>query len=97
MIIYMDENNLNENAVSAGNTGVEQTVAGVKSEREKLTHREKRSRWKAAKKAKRQELKDYYRYAPWLKRVWNLYLKGVFKRLLSLAIAASGSEIHWFG
>ena len=85
----MDENNLNENAVSAGNTGVEQTVAGVKSEREKLTHREKRSRWKAAKKAKRQELKDYYRYAPWLKRVWNLYLKGVFKRLLSLAIVLS--------
>lgn len=68
----MEENNLNSGTAPA--------------KKEKLTHREKRKRWKAAKKAKRQELKDYYQYAPWLKRVWNLYLKGFFRRLLNLVV-----------
>ena len=68
----MDETNLNTGAAPA--------------KKEKLTHREKRRRWKAAKRAKRQELKDYYQYAPWLKRVWNLYLKGFFKRLLGFVL-----------
>ena len=42
----MEENNLNSGTAPA--------------KKEKLTHREKRKRWKEAKRAKRQELKDYY-------------------------------------
>ena len=79
----MDENNLNTGSASAETPSVSTPAAPKK---EKLTHKEKRRRWKAAKKAKRQELKDYYRYAPWLKRVWNLYLKGFCKRLLGVAV-----------
>ena len=71
----MEENNLNSGTAPA--------------KKEKLTHREKRKRWKAAKRAKRQELKEYYQYAPWMKRVWNLYLKGFFRRLLNLAVLAA--------
>ena len=79
----MDENNLNTGSASAETPSVSTPAA---SKKEKLTHKEKRRRWKAAKKAKRQELKDYYQYAPWLKRVWNLYLKGFFRRLLGVAV-----------
>ena len=68
----MDENNLNNGTAPA--------------KKEKLTRKERRRRWKAAKRAKRQELKDYYQYAPWMKRVWNLYLKGFCKRLLGVAV-----------
>ena len=55
-------------------------------EKEKLTRREKQQRWKAAKKAKKDERKEYYRYAPWWKRVWNLYLKKPLGILLVLAV-----------
>ncbi|MBO5544891.1 MAG: hypothetical protein J5949_09710, partial [Oscillospiraceae bacterium] len=48
--------------------------AGQKAPSKRLTHREKRQLWKAAKKAKRDELKEFYRYAPALKRWWMLYL-----------------------
>ena len=41
------------------------------AEKEKLTRKEKRLRWKEAKRARRQAEKDYYQYAPWFKRVWN--------------------------
>ena len=70
----MDEDNRNTGA------------APGREKKERLTHREKRRRWKAAKRAKRQELKDYYQYAPWLKRVWNLYLKGFFRGLVHLLV-----------
>ena len=53
-----------------------------KAKKEKLPYKERRRRWKAAKKARRDEEKEYYRYAPWGKRVWNLYLK---KPILSIA------------
>lgn len=43
--------------------------------KEKIKRKERRKLWKAAKKARREEEKEYYRYAPWGKRVWNLYLK----------------------
>ena len=82
----MDENNLNTGSASAETPSVSTPAA---SKKEKLTHKEKRRRWKAAKKAKRQELKDYYQYAPWLKRVWNLYLKG----FLRLGDRSSGSTM----
>ncbi|MBR4474806.1 MAG: hypothetical protein IKS55_14385 [Oscillospiraceae bacterium] len=49
--------------------------APAKPKKEKLTRKERRKRWKAAKKARRDAEKEYYRYAPWGKRVWNLYLK----------------------
>ncbi|MBR7074112.1 MAG: hypothetical protein IKI39_03285 [Oscillospiraceae bacterium] len=52
----------------------------------KLTHKEKRARWKAAKRAKKQEIREYYRYAPWPKKVWNLGLKQVLKTVLILAL-----------
>ena len=35
------------------------------AEKEKLTRKEKRLRWKEAKRARRQAEKDYYQYAPW--------------------------------
>ena len=85
----MDEDKRNPDAAPNGNTAAEGTPMPEEKKKEKLTRRERRKRWKAAKRAKRQELKDYYQYAPWLKRVWNLYLKGFFKRLLGLAILLS--------
>ncbi|MCR5089670.1 MAG: hypothetical protein K6C08_09175 [Oscillospiraceae bacterium] len=53
---------------------------------EKLTRRERHRRWKEARRQKWQEKKDYYRYAPWLKRVWNLYLKKPIAVLMVIAI-----------
>ena len=85
----MDEDKRNPDAAPNGNAAAEGTPIPGEKKKEKLTRRERRKRWKAAKRAKRQELKDYYQYAPWLKRVWNLYLKGFFKRLLGLAILLS--------
>ena len=59
------------------------------AEKEKLTRKEKRLRWKEAKRARRQAEKDYYQYAPWFKRVWNLYLKKVFVAILVVAVLFS--------
>ena len=56
------------------------------SGREKLTRKERKQRWKAAKKAKKDALKEYYRYAPAGKRLWNLHLKKPVCVLLVLAI-----------
>lgn len=56
--------------------------------KEKLPRKERRKRWKAAKKARRDEEKEFYRYAPWGKRVWNLYLRKPARTLLILAIIA---------
>ena len=63
-----------------------QTTNNAPEKREKLTRREKRTRWKAAKKAKKQEIREYYRYAPWPKKVWNLGLKQVLKTVFILAL-----------
>ena len=57
-----------------------------KPKRERLTRREKRARWKAAKKAKKQEIREYYRYAPWPKRVWNLWLKKLVKTVFFIVL-----------
>ncbi|MBQ8074476.1 MAG: hypothetical protein IJ237_00675 [Oscillospiraceae bacterium] len=59
------------------------------AEKEKLTRKEKRLRWKEAKRAKRQAEKDFYQYAPWFKRVWNLYLKNVAIGILVVAVLFS--------
>ena len=59
------------------------------AEKENLTRKEKRLRWKEAKRAKRQAEKDYYQYAPWFKRVWNLYLKKVAIGILVVAVLFS--------
>ncbi len=56
--------------------------------KEKLTRREKRARWKAAKKAKKAEIREYYRYAPWPKRVWHLWLGKTLRALMVLLIVA---------
>lgn len=53
---------------------------------EKLTRRERRKRWKAAKKARRAEQKAYYQYAPWPVRIWNLYLKKPLKVIVIIAV-----------
>ena len=63
-----------------------QTTNNAPEKREKLTRREKRTRWKAAKKAKKQEIREYYRYAPWPKKLWNLGLKQVLKTVFILAL-----------
>ena len=54
-----------------------------KPKKEKLPAKERRKRWKAAKKARRDAEKEYYRYAPWGKRVWNLYLR---KPIVGIAV-----------
>ena len=58
-------------------------------EKEKLTHKERRQRWKAAKKAKREEKKEYYRYAPPIKRWWDLYLWKPVVAILLIAMLVS--------
>ncbi len=63
---------------------------------EKLTRREKRARWKAAKRARKQEIREYYRYAPWPKRVWNLglkqFLRTAFVLLLVIGVLAANMQ-----
>ncbi len=65
----------------------------AKPQKEKLSLKERRKRWKAAKKAKRDAEKEYYRYAPWPTRVWNLYLKkpliGIVSCLIVLVLVAA--------
>ena len=60
----------------------------AKPSKEKLTRKERRQRWKAAQKARRDAEKEYYRYAPWGKRVWNLYLKKPILGILGFLLAA---------
>ncbi len=60
----------------------------IKPKKVKLKRKERRKLWKAAKKAKREEEKEYYRYAPWGKRVWNLYLKKPVVGILSFLLIA---------
>ena len=55
---------------------------------QKLTRREKRKRWKAQKKAKRAEKKEFYRYAPPLRRWWALYFRKPVLFLLGMAVLA---------
>ena len=75
----MNENELNTGAGSAGQ-------AAVPPRKEKLTRKEKKARWKAAKKAKKEEQREYYRYAPPLKRAWNLWLGKTLRVILILMI-----------
>ena len=58
-------------------------------QREKLTRKERRRRWKAVKKQERAALKERLRYAPALKRWWNLYFKKPVITLLVIAILVS--------
>ena len=55
----------------------------------KLTRKERKQRWKAAQKARKAEKKEYYRYAPALKRWWALYLWKPFVAILVLAVLIS--------
>ena len=50
--------------------------------------KEKRQRWKAAKKKRREKLKRQYKDAPFPTRLWALYLKKPFKVLFVLAVIA---------
>ena len=61
-------------------------AAGIPLKMERLTPKERRARWKAAKKAKKEQEREYYRYAPPLKRAWNLWLGKTLKVLLILVI-----------
>ncbi|MBO4903279.1 MAG: hypothetical protein J5518_10835 [Lachnospiraceae bacterium] len=58
------------------------------AQKETLTRKEKRQLWKAAKQERRQSQKEFYRYAPWPRRVWGLYLKVPVAILLVVAIIA---------
>ncbi len=63
-----------------------QNTGSVPAKRERLTRKEKRARWRAAKKARKEEIREYYRYAPWPKKVWNLWLKKLLKTVLILLL-----------
>ena len=52
----------------------------------KLLPGEKHKLWKEAKKEKRDAEKKYYQYAPFLVKVWNLYLKSAVRVVLLLFI-----------
>ncbi|MCR5844722.1 MAG: hypothetical protein K6G66_12310 [Oscillospiraceae bacterium] len=66
----------------------ENTTTAAPGRKERLTRKEKHARWKAAKRARKQEQREYYRYAPWPKKVWNLWLKKVLKVVMVLLIIA---------
>ena len=52
----------------------------------KQIRQERKVKWKAAKRERRQAEKDFYRYAPGIVRCWNLYLKKPFTVLLAICI-----------
>ena len=52
----------------------------------KLSRKEKHELWKEAKKEKRDAEKKYYQYAPFLVRIWNLYVKRVVQVVAVLFI-----------
>ena len=58
-------------------------------QREKLTRKERRRRWKTVKKQERAALKERLRYAPALRRWWSLYFKKPVIALLVIAILVS--------
>lgn len=57
--------------------------------KEKLTRRERKRRWKAVKAARRAEKKEAYRYAPFIKRIWVLYLWKPVAAILAVVLLAS--------
>lgn len=68
----------------------EQQASGGKRLAKKESRKARRQRWKAAKKQRRQQRKDFYRDAPFLTRIWHLYLwkpAAVLAVLLVLAAA----------
>ena len=70
--------NINETDTESGSVAVEK----------KLTRKERKQKWKALKRERRQAQKDYFKYAPWIVRIWNLYLKKPFCVLLVICIIA---------
>ena len=68
--------NINETDTESGSVAVEK----------KLTRKERKEKWKALRRERRQAQKEYYKYAPWLVRIWNLYLKKPFCVLLVICI-----------
>lgn len=62
------------------------TAEAEKLSVQKLTRKEKRRLWKEEKKAAHLAQKEHYRYAPFVTRVWNVYLK---KPFLVIAILAA--------
>ena len=50
------------------------------------TRKERCQLWKDAKKRKREEKKEFYRYAPWPRKVWGLYLKIPVAIIIVIAI-----------
>ena len=55
----MNENHLKETPIPAEAAAAEPAFA-PKNGKEKLSHKERKARWKAAQAARRQELEDYY-------------------------------------
>ncbi|MCR5656155.1 MAG: hypothetical protein K6G06_01720 [Butyrivibrio sp.] len=56
--------------------------------KEKISYKERRRLWKEAKKARRNEQKEFYRFAPWYKKIWELYLKAPARAIAIIAILA---------
>ena len=68
------------------NTELSKEKKVKKEKKEKLPYKERRRLWKEAKKAKRQEQKDFYKYAPWPKRIWELYAKAPVRAIAIILI-----------
>ncbi|WP_026653459.1 clostripain-related cysteine peptidase [Butyrivibrio proteoclasticus] len=72
--------------MNEGNTELSKEKKVKKEKKEKLPYKERRRLWKEAKKAKRQEQKDFYKYAPWPKRIWELYAKAPVRAIAIILI-----------
>ena len=60
----------------------------MNTKEKRLSGREKKKRWKEEKRARRAQQREFYRYAPWHTRFWNLYAKKPLTVLLVIALIA---------
>ncbi len=62
------------------NTNETNIEANIEAVEIKLTKKERKEKWKAAKRERRKAQKEFYKYAPGIVRNWNLYIKETFLR-----------------
>lgn len=60
----------------------------MNTKEKRLSGREKKKRWKEEKRARRAQQREFYRYAPWFTRFWNLYAKKPLTVLLVIVLIA---------
>ena len=90
---------MEENELKTDTPAAESQTQEAPKAAKKLTHAEKKAdrrarrlRWKQARKDARQAKKDHYKDAPWLTRVWHLYLAKPLLVLVILAFVFSWSK-----